>query len=1404
MTKLLSNTSFGLIRTNPLLSTNVKLTVIEENEFELNSFDTGKILNQNRYKNFKTNENSSWGNDIFKFWEQTSPDSIFDAYNNGINIEKITSNFKDQINSFYSYGVERVNSTLWDREFKILAPIWIKDVLPSKFIIFRLRNPLDVKLGNIDDLSNYVRQDSRWFLNNEQLEVVKVFDLSNNSPIGRYLIKHKNSFIDEPKPFYASFKEEVYSEYRGISLNSGSIVDLPEDNYSSLALNDSTQIEYDEFVTLGFKRNRVVNANIINFEFMFNDLEVDDFSMNRYIGLYVNEYKNQDLTVTSFQNNLFNFSESLTGNFDSESSINYLKLSETNFKVIDSVTNNQLKLATNLDSSTPLYTQFESLSAFEQSEGRDYLLITINGEPLHGHQYLIEGAGKITADYRIEPGNNIEGRFSTRGTPSNVASAMSKAINYKSDGEFLSIFNNNQVILFGRSRFSYIGDRYQISKSTIENPKIEITGIDNNTTYKWINFNTGFDKVIVNSDLEKFIEQEGIDNIFVEAIDGTFHNIDFVFKFLDQPILDENNKITSFSNFKDFVAIQIKYSKNIKLTNEGNLIIYKRAVYEKGQFSLFPVKDFDFEFSDDDLEVMSVYDQNNYTAITDMGVDILHPNFEDFLGLRKKWKIIDKNLDEIELIENSYDRLDELSIPRLSLKSKYSPYILKWVAGENVVNQDYRLNNSETFGLLNGTPSFLIKLQNHYYYTHEWYDLGVYPSWFNLEAKRNLPQYYNENLNLSALLTDLDNDAFTSYFTVEKLLDGINEYPIKTRLRYSEFDTFNKTFYKGVRFSINERVENQIAIDNNVNSIELNNTGKYDGYKFACILVPETNEISPKNSYEFIVNEKWGWVLFVIRANLNQDLDVLGSSFDYPMLYLLKDKIRQLQENVNGNYNFNSINYDIIYSDIFLSGFMDLNLNPGSRSEKISPGTIWDIVAFEIDNQGSIPNLLTELNVNSDGTFNEVRIFAKVSLGSYQTSNDYIGLEVLDKSAENSLKANRIYTNTINGEVDIISELGDVNLWERRKGVYLNGGFNFFTGLIENISFSNIKELVNQGSPLVKYTTITETGDRLSNNFLIKFEEPELIGKVTSLETKDADIPNNLSGELKIGKQLTEKEKPFIISLQRYSTYYEPKFKDVFNFVDKLSASEEEKNRNLFLNYRNLVSNNLSELQSQTNENITVQALKASNLPNKDTFLLSSRYPLINETALYQKSINIFTNNWDLNYYDNFTSKVNLESVTQVSTYEDKNYFGSKVTKLKDEIILESIPNNYFNLIEENNNITINFNVRDYLIDYIYNFLSINVNEYLISTLDKELFLKSYINNNLIDSYKLEEFKLWGLNSLIFNTFENNFNENELTNANFTVLKNYGLSRSNDFEINITKDLFEENSFGVSIKYKLK
>jgi hypothetical protein len=60
-------------------------------------------------------------------------------------------------------------------------------------------------------------------------------------------------------------------------------------SYEDLITKDSTIMQDEYLFTQGFQNNGILLANLLNMEFLFDDPTAEDYSINRYFGMYVNE-----------------------------------------------------------------------------------------------------------------------------------------------------------------------------------------------------------------------------------------------------------------------------------------------------------------------------------------------------------------------------------------------------------------------------------------------------------------------------------------------------------------------------------------------------------------------------------------------------------------------------------------------------------------------------------------------------------------------------------------------------------------------------------------------------------------------------------------------------------------------------------------------------------------------------------------------------------------------------------------------------------------------------------------------------------------------------------------------------------------------------------------------------------
>ncbi len=285
-------TSSMLMRTNPILSGNIKITVDSNEDIWLNSIDANEQLSDSRFKKFKLSPNSSYAVDLYTFLDEGKVPSevLFDLKEYDDQYEHTKKEYYLQYDNYYGYGVSQLNSKLYDEAFKFFAPLWLKDNLPEFFVILRVDH--SVNLSSYQDLTNKDIADEIF----EKSKIVKTFDMRDGSKIGTYLrnIVQHPSFTT--KPLYVSFDKDTQSTWTGISYKDGIVSSKGEFLYSVFE-KDRTIKEMDEYLTEGFKRNSIICQNLINMEFLFDDDEVEDYTINRYIGFYVNEIELSKFSV---------------------------------------------------------------------------------------------------------------------------------------------------------------------------------------------------------------------------------------------------------------------------------------------------------------------------------------------------------------------------------------------------------------------------------------------------------------------------------------------------------------------------------------------------------------------------------------------------------------------------------------------------------------------------------------------------------------------------------------------------------------------------------------------------------------------------------------------------------------------------------------------------------------------------------------------------------------------------------------------------------------------------------------------------------------------------------------------------------------------------------------------------
>ena len=121
------------------------------------------------------------------------------------------------------------------------------------------------------------------------MHIVKSFDLREGTVIGDYIKNYvSQSTFEYDKSMYVNFStNEIY--YYGIDLTSGLLTKKVENFTDELVWADNTILHDDDWFTNGYARNNLAFPYIINFEFVFDDNETDDYKFCRYFGFYCDD-----------------------------------------------------------------------------------------------------------------------------------------------------------------------------------------------------------------------------------------------------------------------------------------------------------------------------------------------------------------------------------------------------------------------------------------------------------------------------------------------------------------------------------------------------------------------------------------------------------------------------------------------------------------------------------------------------------------------------------------------------------------------------------------------------------------------------------------------------------------------------------------------------------------------------------------------------------------------------------------------------------------------------------------------------------------------------------------------------------------------------------------------------------
>jgi hypothetical protein len=747
--------------------------------------------------------------------------------------------------------------------------------------------------------------------------------------------------------------------------------------------------------------------------------------------------------------------------------------------------------------------------------------------------------------------------------------------------------------------------------------------------------------------------------------------------YLDKPIKNDAGKIIGFEDVDKYFVINLEnFENNFEFGSSNKIALYKLSKNTCGYMSIYPIKDFHFDFESPDynrdgdanlLKLLDFYSGASGAGVTgpfgekwvyswnslgtagqDYIESLIGPSapFNINGGFQRIAGYTNDLEDTLDDVHNEYDRLKETSISQLALSSRVVPFINKWVYDNesfDVRENGYRLNVNGAFGFSNFSPSFDEVSRNTKFFTHEWYYLQKYPPYMTLEERINSFSYFDEDLyfpiipdptspsaisvyagltgatGASANLLSIEEDYFLSYFTRET----VNGFNINRDFKYSLFGLGDsvrpaETLFRGAKVEIKDRAEFS-HINYNKESLRYIFNEKYNGYKFSAVLTYGTSG----TQLTFIKNDKFKAVTLVIQANLD-DITTqyrIGSSLgpsqrfiDRALLYALES---QLQATIT------TVPINLIPDDKFLSGIITKWTDNG-------PGTDF-LVELSPDQNGNQPNLVTELTLGENGNYNDIKVD-----GYNGYAYTFVDVFNINPSSFRCKSIQGLPGGTIvpNGNYNygpgmffpsswfpfIAPNSPNYELPLTYNPIYIGGGYGAFSPITDSISFSTISTSINLGDPEIRYINVNAVGVVEFDTYSVDLIKPDYPISATYLERKVLDkTASDLQENADIlGYEITAKPRVELSISSRYRGPFNPKWRDIIKFIDTDDLKNED------LSYRNIQilsqlkdSNGNVYYEDPTFGQIPILYFNKVNVENPNTVLSNRRVNANSDREIY-------------------------------------------------------------------------------------------------------------------------------------------------------------------------------------------
>jgi hypothetical protein len=687
------------------------------------------------------------------------------------------------------------------------------------------------------------------------------------------------------------------------------------------------------------------------------------------------------------------------------------------------------------------------------------------------------------------------------------------------------------------------------------------------------------------------------------------------------------------------------------------------------------------------------------------------------------------------LTDTEYDFYKENESLDFALRSKIIPYITKWGIknGRDTRDNPYRLNTELIFGRNNFSPDHEDRTQNPVNFTHEWFYIESKFGYINDESTiAQNTNYFEISLDDTALVNDPM--YFINYFTYTPTTLAGKEVA-DTQFRYSSLIKNSvgqyEAFFKGFKIAFKD-VTDPTVFGSNGKPIAKENSTRFEGYKFSCILKPIKEDINDSTqqpvSYKVIEHRDNKFIVIVIEVVLG-DVDDINidpywksgsnaildtNNFDDPLPSIPST---HLFNTINGDYRIafdsNSVSnvthtllYSLknkkynnlagAYSNTKMASKLDLasGVDPADNTIKRLPN-------INIPNYPAIlpedivkptaktPIFIKDLSTGFDLFLVEVQSFIP-SENPIVNTIDY----VLDQFAhyDGTYQTGLVIPATLPAIGVSLYSILPASLTSIISNYYtfkvLTGGENYYERLLEKISFAKFKKYINDLDPIVQYYSYTGAGVLAPNpNFYIEIPDISNIEKVNQVITNyTEDIPVQFAGQGEIGTAYEVASLSRRYELNRYRGEYEP----IIQNYSIYHSNYKFKNNSI-----NDLSLSNTRLNSDISKLLTVQNFNHIKVSDSQILVLESDesylpiYPKINEVAIGKSDYFLLRGNWDWGFHYRYTTKETSLPVSGALRVEEDDSFLAKLITLPEAIELEDFKIEYIDATQEFNTVDI-------------------------------------------------------------------------------------------------------------------